>query len=184
MDVGVALCRDGVDERGAILVGADDHCAPVEPALLGPAPDHHEQRTAEGQKRNCAGHIERADPDARELIARFSEKRKGDNDEKHHRPGGHQSQVGILVTAERLHVIDVCDLERECRQGRNGDDGRGITPFKAIERNHIRTIDGEPDRHQKREFDQANGAGQHDRRVGSGNGLRRRHLCDWQQGAR
>ena len=126
-----------IDQRRALLVGADDDGAPVETALLGPAPHQQEQRAAEGDQHDQADDIERAEPDARELVAGLGEERDADDDEEHHRPRRGEPEILLLVAAEGLHLVDVGGLERQRRQRRDRDDGGEVVPREAVERNHI-----------------------------------------------
>ena len=116
--VGVALVVERLDQVFAQLAAADDHGASRQPALAGPAPHHEEQATAERQQHEQADDIEAAEPDARELVARLGEERDADGDEEHHRPGGGEAEILLLQPAERLHLINVGDLERDQRHRR------------------------------------------------------------------
>ena len=114
--VAVALRGQRLDQRIAVGVGADDHGAAVEPALPRPMPHQQEERLAEGDERDQAEHVERAEPDARKLVADLGEERHADREQEHHRPGGGEPEILLLVAAKRLHLIDVGGLEREHRQ--------------------------------------------------------------------
>ena len=117
-DVGVALVAHRADQRLAGFAAADDGGAPVEPAFAGPAPHQEEQRAAEREQRDQADDVEAAEPDARELVAGLGEERHADHDQEHHRPRRGEPEVLLLVAAERLHLVDVGDLERQHRQHR------------------------------------------------------------------
>ena len=179
-DVTVALRRDRVDQRSALLVGADDDGAPFEAALLGPAPHHEKQRAAEHDQHDQPGDVERAEPDARELVAGLGEERDADDDQEHDRPGRREPEILFLVTAEGLHLVDVGSLERERRNRRDRDDGEGVVPLEAVERDDIGDVGRKADQHHQTEFDQPNRAGKHDRRIGRRGRLR----CDRLRGRR
>ena len=72
----------------------------------------------------------------------------------------------LLVAAERLHLVDVGDLERQHRHDRNADDGADVVPGKADRRHHVPEINRKSDHDDQRGFDQPHSAGQHDRRIG------------------
>jgi hypothetical protein len=109
--VRIALRRKRTDQGLAVLICANHHRAAVEPAFAGPAPHQEEQPAPERDQGEQPKHIEHAEPDARELIAGFGEKRHADGNEKDHGPGRCEPHVLLLVTAERLHLIDVGHLE-------------------------------------------------------------------------
>jgi hypothetical protein len=79
------------------------------------------------------------------------------------------------MAAKRLHLIDIGDLERECRKSRNARDCEHIKPVETVARDHVRDINCAPDERHERELGQANHAGNHDRRVGFGSRLRCGH---------
>ena len=143
--VGVALRGERLDQRLAVRVGADDDGAAVEPALPRPAPHQEEQRAPEREQRQQAEHVEAAEPDARELVAGLGEERHADGDQEHHRPGRGEPQILLLVAAERLHLVDVGDLERQHRQDRDAGDGAEVVPVEAVDRHHVADIDRKAD---------------------------------------
>ncbi len=164
-DVGVALRHARRDQRGGFIVGADDDGAPVKATLLAPASHHEEQRSAESDQHDHPGAVVGAEPDARELVAGLGEERDADDDEEHHRPGGCEPEILLLVAAESLHLVDVCGLERQCCNGGNREDRDRIVPFEALARDHVAGVDRGADQHHQQELDQADGAGEHDRRI-------------------
>ena len=52
------------------------------------------------------------------------------------------------------------------RQQRDADDGGEVMPGKTVRRHDVADIDREADQHDQGGFDQAHGAGEHDRRKG------------------
>jgi len=121
------------------------------------------------------GHVEAAKPHPRKLVAGLGEESRADGDEKDDGPGRHQPEILLFVAAERLHLINVGDLERQCRKSRNAPDCEHIKPLETVARDHIRDVNRAPDQHHERELDQANHAGNHDGRVGLGSRLRCGH---------
>ncbi len=165
-DVGIALRGERFEQRFAVQVGADHDGAAVEPALPRPAPHQQEQAAPECDQRQQAEYVEGAEPGARELVAGFGEERQADCDQKDHGPRRGQPHILLLVAAERLHLVDVGDLERQHCHDRNTDDGADVVPGKSIARHHVPEINRKADRDDQRGFDQPHGAGQHDRRIG------------------
>src|SRR5262249_40792869 len=104
--------------------------------------------------------------------------------------GGSEAEVLLLVAAKRLDLIDVGNLEGERGQRADGRDRDDIVPFEAIARDHIGAIERRPDQHGERKLDEANGAGEHDRRIGGNGRLRgelqrgRRKRLRWQRDPR
>ena len=165
-DVGIALRGERFEQRLAVRVGADHDGAAVEAALPRPAPHQQEQAAPECDQRQQAEHIERAEPGARKLVAGLGEERQADRDQKDHGPGRSEPHILLLVAAERLHLVDVGDLERQHRHDRNADNGADVVPGKSVARHHVPEIDRKADCDDQRGFDQPHGAGQHDRRIG------------------
>jgi hypothetical protein len=99
------------------------------------------------------------------LVARFGEERNSDGDQKHHRPGGGKTHVLLLVPAERLHLIDVGDLEGEHRQQCDTEDRGEVIPGKAVAWHDIDGVDRKAHADDQRRLDQADQAGEHDRRI-------------------
>jgi hypothetical protein len=165
MHVGVALRGERADQRFAVIVAADHHRAAVEAALLGPAPDQKKQPAPECDQRKQAEHIEGAEPGAGELIAGFGEERNADGDQKHHRPGGSEPHILLLVSAEGLHLIDIGDLEGQHRQERDAENGGEVIPGEAVSGHDIHGVNGKADDGDQSRFDQTNESGEHDRRI-------------------
>ena len=149
--VGIALIADRRRQRLAGGAAADDGGAPRQPAFLGPAPHQHEQRAAERQQRHEPDDIEAAEPDPRELVAGLGEERHADQNEEHHRPGRGEPEILLLMAAERLHLVDVGDLERQHGQHRDAGDGAEILPLHAVLRHHVADIDQHADQRDQRE---------------------------------
>jgi hypothetical protein len=169
--VGIALRGERTDQGFAVIVAADHYRAAVKPALLGPAPNQKEQRAPEGNQREQAEHIERAEPGAGELVAGLGEERNADGDQKHHRPCGGEPHILLLVPAEGLHLIDVGDLEGEHRQQRDAENGGEVIPGEAVRRHDIDGVNREADAGDQSRLDQADQSGEYDRRIGGLMGL-------------
>ncbi len=101
---------------------------------------------------------------AKTSVAGLGEERGADGDQEHHRPGRGEPHVLLLVAAERLHLVDVGDLERQHRQRADDDRRRQIEPEQAFAARQIGAEDRHADQHDQREFDHAHEAGEHDRR--------------------
>ena len=137
--------------------------AAVEPARPRPLPHLQEQRAPKADERHQSEHVEAAEPDAGKFIRTLGEERGADNDEEDHRPGGGEPEVLLLVAAERLHLIDIGDLECQHRQHGDRENSADIVPLEAVDRHDIAAIDRRPDQHDQREFDETHRAGEHDR---------------------
>ena len=131
-----------------------------------PASHQQEQGAPECDQRQQAEHIEGAEPRPGKLVAGLGEERQADRDQKDHGPRRSEPHILLLVAAERLHLVDVGDLERQHRHDRNTDNGADVVPGKSVARHHVPEIDRKADRDDQRGFDQPHGAGQHDRRIG------------------
>ena len=70
------------------------------------------------------------------------------------------------MAAERLHLVDVGDLEGQERKDRDADDRSDVIPFEAVVRQHIGDVHRETDQRYQGQLDHPHGAGEHDRRVG------------------
>ncbi len=165
-DVGIALRGERFEQGLGVQIGADHDGATVKPSLPRPAPHQEEQAAPECDQRQQAEHVECAEPGARELVAGLGEERQADRDQKDHGPGRSEPHILLLVAAERLHLIDVGDLERQHRHDRDTDNGADVIPGKAVSRHHVPEIDRKADRDDQGGFDQPHRAGQHDRRIG------------------
>ena len=164
-NVGIALRGERFEQGLGVQVCADHDGAAVEPALPRPAPHQEEQAAPERDQRQQAEDIESAEPGARELVAGFGEERQADRDQKDHGPGRSEPHILLLVAAERLHLVDVGDLERQHRHDRNTDNGAEVVPGKSVARHHVPEIDRKADCDDQRGFDKPHGAGQYDRRI-------------------
>ena len=130
--VGIALRAERADQLFAVAVAADDHGAAVEPALVRPAAHHEKQSAPEGDQREQAEHVKRAEPGAGELVAGLGEKRNADGDQEHHGPRRSEPHVLLLVAAEGLDLIDIGDLERQHGEKRDAGDGGEVIPGEAV----------------------------------------------------
>ena len=157
-----------------LVVGADDDSAPVEAALLGPASHQKEQRAAESDQHDHPGDI-KVPSQTRENWSPALAKNempmtiRNTTDQADREP-----EILLLVAAERLHLVDVGGLERESAIAAMRRWRRDVVPLEAIERNHIGGVDREADQHHQRELDEADDAGEHDRRIGGGRSAVRR----------
>ena len=176
--IGIALLPQRLDQRLAGRPAANDGGAPREAAFPGPAPHQHEQGAAENQERDEFDDVETAEPDPRELLASLGKERNADQDEEHHRPCGGEPEILLLVAAERLHLVDVSDLERKRRHQRHAGDGRDVAPFEAGLRHDVAHVNQHAYQCNKRALDHANRAGQHDwRHRGDDRFSRGLHCC-------
>jgi hypothetical protein len=70
------------------------------------------------------------------------------------------------MTAEELHLVDVGGLEADHGRCRHAEDRREKLPMEAGNRDDVSEIKRDADRAQHRKIDDANRAGDHDRRIG------------------
>ena len=87
VDVGIVLRLQRFDEMFAVLVGADDDGAAVEPALPRPAAHQRAQEQPFGDQRSEADDEERRKPEPRNLAAELGEERGADEQQEHEGPG-------------------------------------------------------------------------------------------------
>jgi hypothetical protein len=169
--VAVALGGKGADQSIAARIRADDDGASIESALPRPLPHEQEHGAPERQQDDKPGGIEGAQPQARVVISYFAEEGEADDDEEDNRPRRGQPEILLLVTPERLHLIDIGGLEGEHGEKADAENGPDVAPLQPFDRNQIRHVDRQSDRHDQNEFDHAHDAGNHDRRPGGHNRL-------------
>ena len=143
--VGIALRGQRIDQRFAVMVGADDDGAAIEPAFPRPAPHQKKQPAPERDQGEQAEHVEAAEPGAGELVADFGEERRADCDQKNHGPCRSKPHVLFFMAAKRLDLIDVGGLERQHGEQRNAENDAEIVPGEAVARHHVADINGKAD---------------------------------------
>ena len=151
-------------DDAAALAAADDRGAAGEAALARPFAHQEKQHVAREHEYGETADIERAEPDAREHVAGLGEERRADHDHEHHRPGRGEPHVLLLVTAERLHLVDIGGLERQHRKRADEKRGGEIAPEQSFARRQIAGKDRHADQHDQRKLGHAHKAGQNDRR--------------------
>ena len=70
LDVGIVLDLERPDQLFAVLVGADDDGAAIEPALTGPAAHQRAQEQPRGHQRREPGEEKRREPEPRNFVCR------------------------------------------------------------------------------------------------------------------
>src|SRR6202011_5322323 len=88
-------------------------------------------------------------------------------DQENHRPGGSQPEILLLITAERLHLIDVGRLECEHGKRGNAKNCPDIAPFEAFDGNEIANVADQTGCDDEQEFGYAHDPGHHNRGPGS-----------------
>ena len=156
-----------LDQLLAVLVGADDDGAAVEPALARPAAHQRAQHQALGDQRGQTDEEERRQPQPRNFAAELGEERHADEQQEHERPGRDHPRHLAQLAAKHLDLIDVGGLEADHRGDGHADDRRDVFPAEAGERHHIPEIKRDADQAQQDEIDHADRAGDHDRRIGA-----------------
>ena len=164
LDAGVLLPAQFLDHLLAHRSAADDDGAAGEAAFARPLAHDLEQHLARDDERAQAGGVEAAEPEAGELVAGLGEERGADGDEEHHRPGGGEPHVLLLVAAEGLHLIDVGDLEGEHRRDGDAEGGDEIRDDQIRLQPEIEGEDDHAHHHHQRELRHAHEAGEHDGR--------------------
>src|SRR5215470_6771599 len=101
-----------------------------------------------------------AEPDARELVAGLGEEARADDQKEDDRPGRGETEVLLLMAAERLHLVDVGYLEGERGEHADRRDRGRIMPFEAAARDDVGGIERGPDQHGERQLGDANNAGE------------------------
>ncbi len=152
--VGIALRAERADQRFAVRIAADHDGAAVEPAFLRPAAHEQKQPAPEGDQREQAEDVKRAEPGAGKLVAGLGEERNPDGDEKHHGPRRSKPHVLLLMPAEGLDLIDIGDLERQHGEKRDADDGDEVVPGKAMSGYDIADVNDKADGGNQADFDQ------------------------------
>ncbi len=160
------LGLERLDQLFAVLVGADDDGAAVEPALARPAAHHRAQEQAFGDQRGETDEEKCREPQPRYLAAELGEERCADEQQEHEGPGRDHPRHLPELAAKHLHFVDVGGLEADHRGRGHAEDGRDIFPVKAGERHHITEIERDADEAEQREIGEADGARDHDRRIG------------------
>src|SRR5262249_38193530 len=148
--------EERADEKIAARIGPDDRRAAVKPAFPGPGANQQEKRAAASDENDQSGQIECAEPDPRGLISYLGEERYRDNDEANLRPGRHEPEVLLFVTAECLDLIDIGSLKRAHRQQGDRGDRAQVGPGKAIVRDDIGSIKDASRNGHESKLDQAN----------------------------
>jgi hypothetical protein len=173
-----------LDHAGAWIAAADDRRAAGEAAFARPLAHQIEKHVTRDDQRGDAADVERAEPDPRKHFAGLGEERGADGDQENDRPGRGQPHVLFLVTAERLHLIDIGGLEGQDRQRGDGKRRREIA-HEAFAGRDIGGIDRHADEHDQAEFGHAHEAGEYDgRHRGRQNLARHRQSFRRQRGRR
>ena len=139
----------------------------VEPALARPVAHQQEHGAAEPKQDQKPEDVEAPEPEPGIVIARLGEKCRRDRDQENHRPGGSQPEILLLITAERLHLIDVGRLECEHGKRGNAKNCPDIAPFEAFDGNEIANVDDQTGCDDEQEFGYAHDPGHHNRGPGS-----------------
>ena len=132
IDVGIVLGLERLDQLLAVLVGADDDGAAVEPALARPAAHQRAQEQPFGDQRGEADEEECRQPEPRNLAAELGEERCADEQQEHERPGRDHPRHLPELAAEHLDLVDVGGLEADHGGRGHAEDGRDIFPVKAV----------------------------------------------------
>ena len=165
-NVGVVLGLQRFDELLAVFIGADDHGAAVEPALMRPAADHPAQEQPLGDQRGEADEEESRQPQPRNLAAELGEEGRADEQQEDERPGRDHPRHLAKLAAEHTDLVKVGGLEADHRDHRHRQDRSDIFPMEAGEPHRIAEIDRSPDEAEQHEIGKAHGARDHDRRIG------------------
>ena len=85
-----------------------------------------------------------------------------------------QRQPGKLMwRTDRLDVVDIGRLEGNDGRGRDDEISGQVVPGEAVDRKDVEEVDDDADTSDERRLDRSYGAGDHDRRIGGGDRLRR-----------
>ena len=143
-----------------------------------PAAHHRAQEQPFGDQRGEADEEECRQPQPRHLAAELGEEGRADEQQEHEGPGRDHPRHLPELAAEDLHLVDVGGLEADHRGRGHAENGRDIFPVKAGERHHISEIERDADETEQDEIGDANGARDHDRRIGAAalSGWRRQGL--------
>ena len=167
IDIGIVLRLQRLDQLFAVLVGADDDGAAVEPALARPAAHHRAQKQPLRDQQAEADEEERRQPQPRHLAAELGEERRADEQQEHEGPGRDHPRHLPELAAEDLHFVDVGGLEADHRGRGHAENGRDIFPVKTRQRHHITEIERHADETEQEKIGDADDTGDHDRRIGA-----------------
>ncbi len=126
-----SLGLERLDQLFAVLVGADDDGAAVEPALAGPAAHHRAQEQPLGDQGGEADEEERREPQPRDLAAEFGEERGADEQQEHEGPGRDHPRHLPQLAAEHLHFVDVGGLEADHGGSGHAEDRGDVFPAES-----------------------------------------------------
>ena len=175
-DVVVGLLLDRADQRLGGLASADDHRAALDGAVARPALDHPGKQEAQAQQQDEPGHEPGAEPQARKIARQFEE--EANHRKQRQRPGpddGDAAEIGDRPH-QRGELVAVGDVEKDDRDQRGGGDDGRIMPREIRAEADIVDEEHRAGDDQKRQFDKAQHAADHDRGHGVAPVLRR-HLA-------
>ena len=104
VDVGVRLLVERLDQLLAVLVGADDDGAAVEPALTRPVAHQPAQHQAPGDKHRQTDEEKRRQPQPRNFVAELEGKRHADEQQEDERPGRDHPRHLAQLAAKHLDL--------------------------------------------------------------------------------
>ncbi len=161
-----ACAFSALDQLLAVVVGADDDGAAVEPAFAAPAAHQSAQdqpaaiNSPRPTRKNAESHS------TRDRVAELGEERDADEQQEDERPGRDHACHLPQVTAEDLHVVDVGRLEAEHGGAGDGDDRENVGPAEAVDLHHIAEIECDAGQADQQEIREADEAGDDDRGIG------------------